>query len=331
MVANHYRWDFIGLSTDTKPTAENPKVTDGSTYYESNTSKLYVWFKDRWYEKTVEGGGGGGADSGITLLTQADVTGQDPDGTDVIELWKIPSGIYRYNITENDTYYIVGNMQYDNENDSYYVDFQFDRDGIVVVYHESNLSSYTVISTESTISFNNVNDNGYTNPDLIDTNYPFEGTDGTFNGKSGIVPAPLEGDGNKFLCSDGTWKEAGGGIKILSNNDFNYDNGSGSFDSVAMWLLPDGMYFFPADQTATPVIGCLDGNNANRFNTDINQGLFFGFLKINTSFWMFTNPNTQDNTIYVNRPVYFCKINSVNGWYTLDSSYQLATRSELSS
>lgn len=210
MVANHYRWDFIGLSTDDKPTADNPKVTDGSTYYESDTSKLYIWFNDQWYEKTVEGGGGGGADSGITLLTQADVTGQDPDGTDVIELWKIPSGIYRYNITENDTYYIVGNMQYDNENDSYYVEFQFDRDGIVVVYHESNLSSYTVISTESTISFNNVNDNGYTNPDLIDTNYPFEGTDGTFNGKSGIVPAPLEGDGNKFLCSDGTWKEAGG-------------------------------------------------------------------------------------------------------------------------
>lgn len=46
------RWDFIGLSTDTKPTADNPKVTDGSTFYEANTSKLYFWVGSQWYEKT---------------------------------------------------------------------------------------------------------------------------------------------------------------------------------------------------------------------------------------------------------------------------------------
>lgn len=46
------RWDFIGLSTDTKPTATNSKVTDGSTFYEADTSKLYFWVKDQWYEKT---------------------------------------------------------------------------------------------------------------------------------------------------------------------------------------------------------------------------------------------------------------------------------------
>lgn len=61
MVAQHYRWDFIGLSTDTKPTPEtSEKVVDGSTYYTSDNSKLYVWCKDQWYEKEVEGGGGGG-------------------------------------------------------------------------------------------------------------------------------------------------------------------------------------------------------------------------------------------------------------------------------
>lgn len=54
MVAQHYRWDFIGLSTDTKPTPEtSEKVVDGSTYYEANTSKLYVYCKDNWYEKTA--------------------------------------------------------------------------------------------------------------------------------------------------------------------------------------------------------------------------------------------------------------------------------------
>lgn len=57
-MVNHYRWDFIGLSTDVKPTYDtSEKVTDGSTFYCSDTSKLYVWCKDNWYEKTVSGGG----------------------------------------------------------------------------------------------------------------------------------------------------------------------------------------------------------------------------------------------------------------------------------
>lgn len=46
------RWDFIGLSTDSKPTASSSRVVDGSTFYEADTSKLYFWTKDRWYEKT---------------------------------------------------------------------------------------------------------------------------------------------------------------------------------------------------------------------------------------------------------------------------------------
>lgn len=46
------RWDFIGLSTDSKPTATSNKVVDGSTFYEADTSKLYIWVKDQWYEKT---------------------------------------------------------------------------------------------------------------------------------------------------------------------------------------------------------------------------------------------------------------------------------------
>jgi len=46
------RWDFIGLSTDSKPTATNSKVTNGSTFYEADTSKLYFWTDGSWYEKT---------------------------------------------------------------------------------------------------------------------------------------------------------------------------------------------------------------------------------------------------------------------------------------
>ena len=48
------RWDFIGLSTGSKPTADNPKVTDGSTFFEADTSKLYFWKTDQWYNKTSD-------------------------------------------------------------------------------------------------------------------------------------------------------------------------------------------------------------------------------------------------------------------------------------
>ena len=46
------RWDFIGLSTDSKPTVTDSKVTNGSTFYEADTSKLYFWTDGTWYEKT---------------------------------------------------------------------------------------------------------------------------------------------------------------------------------------------------------------------------------------------------------------------------------------
>lgn len=70
MVEQHYRWDFIGLSTDVKPTpATSEKVVNGSTFYCSDNSKLYVWYKTQWYEKTATGGGGTSytAGDGITI------------------------------------------------------------------------------------------------------------------------------------------------------------------------------------------------------------------------------------------------------------------------
>lgn len=49
------RYDFIGLSNEDKPTpTTSNKVVDGSTFYEADTSKLYFWTKDRWYNKTSD-------------------------------------------------------------------------------------------------------------------------------------------------------------------------------------------------------------------------------------------------------------------------------------
>lgn len=78
---NHYRWDFIGLSTDTKPTpATSEKVVDGSTFYCADNSKLYVFCGQEWYEKTATGGGGGGGD-----YTFEDFTFTLVDDTEVVK------------------------------------------------------------------------------------------------------------------------------------------------------------------------------------------------------------------------------------------------------
>lgn len=70
MVSQKYRWDFIGLSTDTKPTSEtSDKVVNGSTFYCSDTSKLYVYCDGTWYVRKALGGGGGGGTSDYTDLT----------------------------------------------------------------------------------------------------------------------------------------------------------------------------------------------------------------------------------------------------------------------
>ena len=71
---NHYRWDFVGLSTDQKPTpATSEKVVNGSTFYCSDTSKLYVFCKDTWYERKPLGSGGGGGTT-YTAGTGIDIT-----------------------------------------------------------------------------------------------------------------------------------------------------------------------------------------------------------------------------------------------------------------
>lgn len=122
MVKQHYRWDFIGLSTDEKPTPEtSEKVTDGSTFYCADNSKLYVYCEDAWYEKEAQGGGDlpiASADTlggikvgdnltinsetgvlsgakGIKVLSSADynfpTTGDKTD----IAIWLLPPGIYQ--------------------------------------------------------------------------------------------------------------------------------------------------------------------------------------------------------------------------------------------
>lgn len=105
MVENHYRWDFIGLSTDDKPTpATSEKVADGSTFYCSDNSKLYVFYKDQWYEKEATGGGGGG-DSSVKILTSADNNYHaSGDTDDRIAPWLLNDGVYLIDGSDSPVY-----------------------------------------------------------------------------------------------------------------------------------------------------------------------------------------------------------------------------------
>ena len=46
-----YDWNFLGLSTETKPTA-GEKVVDGSTFYECDTSTFFIFYQGEWYQQT---------------------------------------------------------------------------------------------------------------------------------------------------------------------------------------------------------------------------------------------------------------------------------------
>ena len=166
MVARqHYRWDFIGLSTDTKPTpSTSEKVVDGSTFYCSNNSKLYVWYKDQWYEKTVSGGGGGTSDFD-------DLTNRP--------MYNSVAMTSETNIPEVITYTAGSNITIN--------------DGEISATDTTYTAGANITITNGEIS---ATDTTYSN---------FTGTDGTAAGTAGLVPAPATMDAGKFLKADGDW------------------------------------------------------------------------------------------------------------------------------
>ena len=40
-------WNLVGLSTDDKP----DEIKNGSTFYEVDTSTLYIYYEGVWYEQ----------------------------------------------------------------------------------------------------------------------------------------------------------------------------------------------------------------------------------------------------------------------------------------
>lgn len=50
MIIDRFRVDILGLSTESKPETS----IDGTTFYEVDTSTLYIYYKGTWYEQDAE-------------------------------------------------------------------------------------------------------------------------------------------------------------------------------------------------------------------------------------------------------------------------------------
>lgn len=208
MVGQHYRWDFIGLSTDPKPTpTESEKVTDGSTFYCSDTSKLYVFCQGRWYERKAlsEGGGGGGDNPAFTYLSDSDANYTE-SGENLIATWLLPTGTYRLN--DDATIGITTGLDGDsNPVNIYYIENQ------PIVINTTGDTTDTLIVHSAGVDYAGTEPTG----ELIELTYLgtiFGGATSENDGTIGLVPAPLTGDEDKFLKGDGTWDTPSGGGSI---------------------------------------------------------------------------------------------------------------------
>lgn len=268
MVGNiHYRWDFIGLSTDNKPTpADSPKVVNGSTFYESNTSKLYVFYNNQWYERKPLGGGGGGgsytAGEGITIAD--DTISVD---TTAIQT-KLTAGS---NITISDDTISATDTTYSN-----FTGTDGTADGVAGLvpapliadageYLKADGTWATPPDTTYTAGTNITITNGEIS--ATDTTYSnFTGTDGTSAGAAGLVPAPATTDAGKFLKADGTWDTAGGGSGPTVVQTF----GTSTTDVMSQKAVSNMIYPTPTQRNAI----CICGSNAQP--TVYSDAIFIG-------------------------------------------------------
>lgn len=136
-----------------------------------------------------------------------------------------------------------------------------DKDIIRVLNDESH-------DGDSTYYRFNKSDNQFVYVGKSETYSNFVGTDGTADGKAGLVPAPATTDSGKFLKADGTWSVAGGGacnwvVRTLTTDDYNYPTTNPN--QLRVWKLPDGDYTLADNVTAYYASGYpIDGSSDRR-------------------------------------------------------------------
>lgn len=228
---NHYRWDFIGLSTDVKPTpSTSSKVSDGSTFYCSDNSKLYVWYKNQWYERTAAGGGGSSVNVVQTTGTST---------TDVMSQNAVTSMIYADPSTTR-------KIQIGNSSST------VSSDGISIGYGSSAGSSSAqecvAIGSGAVInggrigsvalganSGGNITKSGMVDIGSAFTSYGYEG-----NSNYRLLTGLHDPVNDHDAATKGYVDAHSGGVKTLTSADYNYPVNNPT--SVALWLLDAGVY-----------------------------------------------------------------------------------------
>lgn len=237
MVEHKFRWDFIGLSTDSKPTASSPKVVNGSTFYEADTSKVYIWYKDRWYEKTDTGGsyelpiasaetlGGVKIGDGLTINSETGVLSAEGGSLESIArelteddlenghyyLYHLESGVYKIPKTDpNHTVYVNNGLDYWADNQ------------IAIVEKNEGTGNYTVI--------------------FMDADF-------------GTQWFQMNRFGGIFMGGDLTTQEAVDDLETATLGtqiaDDMYDYPASDPDGVALWNLSAGAYY--VEDYSTPI------------------------------------------------------------------------------
>ncbi|MBO7731340.1 MAG: hypothetical protein J6S67_02255 [Methanobrevibacter sp.] len=285
MVDKHYRWDFIGLSTDTKPTPETSnKVVDGSTYYTSDDSKLYVWYKDQWYEKEATGGGGGAsytAGDGIDItndVISATNTGQVRELTTddynypannptTVALWLMPAGLYKHasgvrvNVTSlyELPYQAIGMVGASSSTGTpiFIIRQQYDSGGYFVAQY------YSVYDANGSYNHEGYIGEPYNKLDSYSSAFPLSANQGrVLNEKIGDLSTLTTTDKTSAVAAINELAQGGGGGAPygryeLTEADLNWNSSTGDqtqpYDSIALWLMPYGSYYI---------------NNASRASAD---------------------------------------------------------------
>ena len=300
-MVTHYRWDFIGLSTDSKPTpATSEKVADGSTYYESDTSKLYVWYDDQWYEKTAGGGGEGG--DGIVELTTSDYDWpvSTPDG---VALWKLDTGIYKAS---------AGTKLYVNSNDKFTLG-----EGVSVLYDVSIISDTArIFSTylgrsgtsnvnRPAIAYTKISDGS--RAQIADISYLYGRSNEILMARD--IYDALTQSNPKSIYALSAYQgylldqkiQAIDGVKELTEADYNYPTDNPT--AIAIWLLEPNVYKIKYTDGVQPkIVASTNLNNTFSFNDGALMPVYDAFNNTRFIFWnLYTSGVSYDTyLIYSN-------------------------------
>lgn len=159
------------------------------------------------------------------------------------------------------------------ENESFMLDFEESNDEFELDFGEvANLGTSDFDKLTNRPSYNGESMTHETNIPEVVQYTDFVGTDGETDGENGLVPAPLSTDSNKFLNSDGSWKEAPA-TKL-------YNSGGNNTDGAITQKAATGLIYINSDPLSSICIGPNASGGLNTISIGSNAKARYGSLAI---------------------------------------------------